>query len=296
MTNKSVETSEFGQSTLVVSRVWVAILIAIFGFLFWNDRTLIESSRSAAAACLWFLSVASLIGLVCYLLGVLMRSAKLSLSFDREGLWRTHLGREQGLVRWGDIRSVKEGRSALTLFDRAGRLVLKVEYERGSYFTIRTRIMQGMSFQPPSLPMDASLPGAKVSGWIRLAFACMALLCVGGGVLSISAPRSDIWVPLLLCAVLSGLFAFPRLRVIFGIHGIQIRKKTYSYSAIRAVDASFMRVGRGQRTPRLTLDEGVSKPVVILTRGCAIDSLTLQRILLWAMARSEVKSPEDTTQ
>jgi len=46
----SVETSEFGQGTLVVSGCMVAVLIAVFGFEFWNDRGLIEHSRSVAAA------------------------------------------------------------------------------------------------------------------------------------------------------------------------------------------------------------------------------------------------------
>ena len=55
-----------------------------------------------------------------------------------------------------------------------------------------------------------------------------------------------------------------------------------------SVEASFMSLYY-VHTPRLTLDVGESKPVVIPTRGLAIDSLTLQRTLLWAMAKSPAR-------
>jgi hypothetical protein len=59
---------------------------------------------------------------------------------------------------------------------------------------------------------------------------------------------------------------------------------------MRSVDASFMSVYVGQYLARLTIDMVGGKPLVILPRGLAIDSLTLQRTLLWAMAR--VSTPE----
>jgi hypothetical protein len=284
---ESAETSEFGRGTLGVSRCFAAMMIGMFGLEFWNDRILIESSKSNVAACVWLLAVASLIALSWYLLGVLMRSSKRSLSFDSDGLWRTHLGKERGLVRWGDIYSVKESSSALVLFDQAGDLLLKVDYERQAYFRIRNRIMEGMWFQPPDLPLDVCLPGAKVSGWVRFAFACAALLCLPLGLLLTSAPHSHGFVTIFLCgAVLCGLLALPRLKTILAADGITIRGRTYLYSEIRSVDASFM--PGYQPSPKLTLDVVGSKRVVILTRGLTIDSLTLQRTLLWAVARGEV--------
>lgn len=282
----SIEISAFGQGTLVVSRCLVAGLIGIFGFRLSIDGSLIEAPSSAAAACVRLLAVCSLMGLSWYLLGALMRSSKRSLSFDGDGLWRTHLGKEQGLVRWRDICGVKEGRSALALFDQAGQMMLKVEYERESYFRIRSRIMERMSFFPPQLPFDVSLPGAKVPGSVRLAFACAAVLCVGVGVLSTSGPQSHFWAPLLFCcAVLCGLLALPRLKAIIAADGITIRGRTYRYADMRSVDASFMRVNVGQHFSQLTIDMVEGKPLVILTKGLAIDSLSLQRTLLWAMAR-----------
>lgn len=282
-----METSEFGQGTLVVSRCWVAVLIGIFGFAFWKDPSIIGGTRSVQAACVWFLATSSLIGLSWYLLGVLMRSSKLTLSFDNDGLWHTHVGKEHGLVRWHNICRVKEGSSALSLFGRDGGLMLKVEYERHSYFGIRTQIMEQMSFPPPELPFDVSAPAAKVSGAVRLAFACAALLCVGIAALSTSAHRSHIWVPpLLCCAILCGLLALPRNRIAIAADGIEFRRTKYLFSDIRSVDASFMRLNYNQYFPRLTIDVGESKPVVILMKGLAIDSLTLQRTLLWAMARA----------
>jgi hypothetical protein len=199
ITTDSIETSEFGQGTLIASRCVAAVIIGMAGLSFWSDRTLIDIPRSAEAAGVWFLVVCSLMGLSWYLLGVLMRSSGRSLSYDRDGLWRTHVGKDQGLVRWSDICSIKEGRAALSLFDRDGESMLQVEYERDSYFRIRTHIMERMSFQPPTLPLNVSLPGAKVSGSVRLAFACAALLCVCVGVVLASAPGSRIWVSLLLC-------------------------------------------------------------------------------------------------
>ncbi|GEM_PF-3891941 len=230
---ESAETSEFGQGTLGVSRCFAAMIIGMLGLEFWNDRILIESSRSNVAACVWLLAVASLTALSWYLLGVLMRSSKSSLSYDSDGLWRTHLGKERGLVRWGDISSVKERSSALVLFDRAGHFLLKVDYERQAYFRIRNRIMEGMSFQPPELPLDVGLPGAKVSVWVRLAFACAALLCLTLGVFLTSAPHSPGFVTIFLCgAVLCGLLALPRLKAILAADGITIRGRRYLYSEI----------------------------------------------------------------
>jgi hypothetical protein len=285
-TAESVETSEFGQGTLVVSRCLVAVLIGIFGFGFWNDHSIIAGARSAEAACVWFLVVSSLIGLSWYMLGVLTRSSSRALSFDNDGLWRTQVGKEQGLVRWSNICSVKERSSALSLFDRDGRLMLEVEYERDGYFRIRTQIMERMSFHPPQLPLDVSAAGANVPGSVRLAFACAALLSAGIGVLSTAASRSYILVPLFLCcAVAAGLLAIPRLKVTIGVAGITIRRRTYPYSAIRSIEASFLTI-RGQRSPRLTLDVSENKPDWILTKGLAIDSLTLQRTVLWALARA----------
>jgi hypothetical protein len=84
----------------------------MIGLSLWSDRTPIDVPRSGEAAGVWFLVVSSLIVSSWYLLGVLMRSAGRSLSYDRDGLWRTNVGKTRGLVRLGDICSVKEGRSA----------------------------------------------------------------------------------------------------------------------------------------------------------------------------------------
>jgi hypothetical protein len=285
-TTESAETSKFGQGTLLISRCLVATLIGIFGLGFWNDHTIIDGGRSVATACVWLLVVSSLIGLSWYMLGLLMRASSRSLSFDNDGLWHTPVGKEQGLVRWNDICSVKEGSSALSLFDRDGRLALQVEYERDGYFRIRTQIMEGMSFNPPQLPFDVSAVGASVPGSVRLAFACAALICLGIGVLSTSAPRSHILVPLFFCcAVTCGLLAIPRLKVTIAADGITIRRRTYPYSAIRSIEASFLMI-RSQYMPRLTLDVSADRPDMILTKGLAIDSLTLQRTMLWALARA----------
>jgi hypothetical protein len=145
-----------------------------------------------------------------------------------------------------------------------------------------------MAFQPPELPFDVGLPAAKVHGWVRLTFASAALVCLGLSILATSAARSHVWVPVLLCgAVLCGLFAFRRLKTSLATDGITIRGRTHSYSDIRYVEASFMSLNVGQVWPQLTLDIVGAKPMVILTRGLAIDSLTLQRTLLWAMAGGE---------
>jgi hypothetical protein len=68
--------------------------------------------------------------------------------------------------------------------------------------------------------------------------------------------------------------------------GITIRGRTHPYSDIRSVEASFMSLNVSQYWPKLMLDVVGSKPIVILTRGLAIDSLSLQRTLLWAKAKA----------
>jgi len=265
----------------------MATVIGIAGLGLWNDPSMVAHARSWQTACVWIIAVSSLIGLCWYMLGLLMRSSSRSISFDDDGLWRTEVGKEQGLVRWIDIWRVKEGSSALSLFARDSRLMLVVEYERDGYFRIRTRIMEGMSFDPPKLPFDASAAGANVSGWIRLTFACATLVCLTLGVLSTSSPRSHALVPLFLgSAVIFGILSIPRLRVTIGVNGVTIRRKTYPYASIRSIEASFLIIN-SRFIPKLTLDVGADKVETILTKGLAIDSLTLQRTMLWALARKE---------
>jgi hypothetical protein len=50
-----------------------------------------------------------------------------------------------------------------------------------------------------------------------------------------------------------------------------------------------MRLNVSQYFPQLTIDMVGGKPLVILTKGVAIDSLTLQRTLLWARGGGKEK-------
>lgn len=285
-TNDSVETSAFGQGTLFASRCLVATLIGRFGCIFWNDRGLISSPRTREYAGLWLVTVLALMGLSWYVLGLLMRSSARSLSYDNEGLWRTQAGKEQGLVRWGDICGVKELSSALALFDSDHRLLLKVEYERDDYLRIRTQIMERMSFRPPALPLVVSASRVNVPGWARLACACASLLFVGMAVLSSSTANAYTSVIALLCfAVLSGLMAIPRVKIVIGADAVRVGFREYSYSSIRSIEASFMRF-RATLTPRLKLDINASRPAYIFTKNLPIDTLTLQRTLLWALSQA----------
>jgi hypothetical protein len=252
-----------------------------------SDHTIIAGGRSAVAACVWVLAVGSLVALSWYVLGVLMGSARRALSFDNDGLWPTHVGKEHGLVRWSEISSVKETSSALSLFNRDGRLLLAVEYERDGYLRIRTPIMEQMEFRPPELPLDLSAAGANVSGSVRMAFLCAALLCGGIGVLWISAPKAPLLVPLFFgCAVVFCILTIPRVRFTVEVDGIRIGRRKYRYSDIRSIEASIFSVYGSQYAPKLTLDVRESRPIVIWPRALGIDSLTLQRTLLWALART----------
>jgi hypothetical protein len=281
---ESVETSEFGRGTLITSRCLVGILIAIIGLTAWNDHGLFNGPRPNA--WLWLLVVSSLIGLSWYVLGLAMRSSARSLSFDEDGLWRTQAGKEQGLVRWPDICRVKERSSALQLFDRDGRPMLKVEYERDGYLRIRSLIMERMSFDPPSLPFVVSAPGRSVGSLGRIAFACAALLSLTICILSSSSRNPHILVAVFLCcAVGFGIMAIPPPKIIIDAESIRAGRREYPYSSIRSVEASFLRTGM-RWTPNLTLDVGMNRPAIILAKGLPIDTLTLQRCILGALSKA----------
>jgi hypothetical protein len=206
--NDSVETSEFGQGTLIISRCFVAMLIGIIGFTAWNDRGLPSGPRSAAAAWAWIVGVASLIVLSWYVLGLLMRSSFRSLSYDKDGLWRTRIGKSRGLVLWRDICRIKERSSALVLIDSDGRSMLEVDYERDDYFSLRTLLMERMPFSPPALPLI--LGGSKIGTVTKIAFAVAALLSLGAAIYLPPSPNSHGLVVLLLfCAVVFSLLAIP---------------------------------------------------------------------------------------
>jgi hypothetical protein len=162
-----------------------------------------------------------------------------------------------------------------------------VEYERDGYLTMRTCIMNHMAFPPPELPLDVSEAGANVPISLRIAFACATPACVGAGVLSTSAAEAQILVPVFFCAaVVCGILAVPRLKLIIGVDGITVMRRKYPYSRIGSIEASLFTAVVGKYTPRLTLDVGESRPLVIMTKGLAIDSLTLQHAIVWALARA----------
>lgn len=287
LASESAETSKFGQGTLAVSRGMSAALLGMFGIWLWNDHTIIVGGRSAVAGFVWVSVVASLVALSWYVLGLLMGAARRALSFDNDGLWPTQVGKEHGLVRWGEVSSVKESSSALSLFNRDGRLLIEVEYERDGYLRIRTPIMEQMEFRPPELPLDLSAAGANVSSSVRIAFLCAALLCGSLGVLWTSAPGAPLLVPLLFCcAVVFSLLAIPRVRFTVEVDGIRIGRRKYPYSDIRSIEASIFSVYGSQYAPKLTLDVRESRPIVIWPRALGVDSLTLQRTMLWALART----------
>jgi hypothetical protein len=269
---------------LTGSRLLVVAVLAAVAVAAWNDPLAFNGPRSSGAAVVWLLVTASLIGLSWFVLGWLMQSAARSISFDEDGLWHTAIGKAQGLVRWRDICGVQEHSSALALMDRNEQLLLKVEYERENYARIRHLIMERMSFSPPTLPLLVS--ASRIGKSSRIAFACVALLSLGMGVRAAAVSSRPALVALsLFIAVIFALLAIPRPRITLDEQGIRIGRRAYPFSSIRSVEGSLITI-RSRYIPKLTLDVGAPRPAIIVTRGLPIDTLTLERTILWALSKA----------
>jgi hypothetical protein len=72
---------------------------------------------------------------------------------DEEGVWYKHLGKEQGLIPWGNISKIKERAymQRLDLIDSNGALLLKVEYQLLGFEILRSIIFENIDHEGPEL-------------------------------------------------------------------------------------------------------------------------------------------------
>jgi hypothetical protein len=277
------ETSELNPGLLAAARWLLAIFVGFFALLSWKLYQVVVGGHDDVPVWVLLLPMLVVGSLGWYLLRYLQKAPARSVSFDVDGLWRTQLGKDQGLVRWEDIAGIKEDSfwCVLSLFAKDGRLLLKVEYERDSFSRIRTEIMERMSFRPPILPAVLT---QKLSA--RLGFACAALFFAVISKLVFTTPGLRFFGVALLCfAILFGFMVLRPLKIVIGHDQIKIGFRTYPYSVIRSVEALYWNI-RGQMFARVKLILTTAKPVFISTNSLNTDSLTLQRTILWALANS----------
>ena len=93
-----------------------------------------------------FLFAAGLFVFLVWILAIstidLKRRIRFGVSVDPDGIWPTHLGKEEGLVPWSCIRSVRERQflQRLEVFDEDGELLLEIEYQLMGFTALRSFI------------------------------------------------------------------------------------------------------------------------------------------------------------
>lgn len=230
-----------------------------------------------------FLLPMALLGWICWYLGRIWKNLPLrSISFDAEGLWLTHVGKERGFFRWADIYRIKEDSFScqLSLFTKRGGSGFKVEYKRDKFQEIQTLIMEGMQFQPPSLPavFEQSLGGRVVLLGMMVVFTAFGYFIFNTDVPFFGA--------FLMClGILMGALVLLRpLRVVVEDARIRGRRREVAFSEIRSVSIVYWDA-RGQMFSRVKVELFTPYAEPLLLKGLNVDSMTLQRTVLWAMDR-----------
>jgi hypothetical protein len=101
-------------------------------------------------------------GVVCFLVFVGFAYASLrmnrvidksSITIDDDGLWPTHLNKDEALVRWSDVRAVRERQiwQRLELKSDTDQVLLKLEYQLDNFQRLRQILMRKMSVQHDDL-------------------------------------------------------------------------------------------------------------------------------------------------
>lgn len=91
-----------------------------------------------------------------------------SITFDSDGLWLSHLGKERGLVRWSAISRIKENsfNNWLSLHGSNGALLLRVEYDRKEFGQIRSLLL---AFSLRYVVIPLFLLGIPLFSWLAFA-------------------------------------------------------------------------------------------------------------------------------
>jgi hypothetical protein len=218
-----------------------------------------------------------------------------SMTFDSDGLWLTHVGKERGLVSWSSIRRIKEAsfNNRLSLLGSNGKVLFVVEYERSAFHQLRALMLEKMAFQAPRLPVTY-----RVGLGPRIFMACMACTFAGGAALFllfeptkrgltavlplhvigryVLAPLFLVWAALFLWIALA------RNETVVGREEVMVGSRRYPYADIKSVGMKFFNY-RGVMSPRVEIafTTATRRPVSLVPRGS--DSLTFQRTLLWAL-------------
>lgn len=117
-----------------------------------------------------------------YLIGIVRNIPLTSISVDEEGIWYSHLRKEEGLVEWKDIAAVKERQylQRVDMIGRDGNVLVRLEYQLSRFGQLRSFVLERISkyVKVPQLPICvaksplyhvgnvAGLVGFGVLGWI----------------------------------------------------------------------------------------------------------------------------------
>jgi hypothetical protein len=248
--------------------------------------------RSESSSALYALSIAG-----CALFALLgwhtaciaRRLPRCSISVDDDGLWRTHLGKDNDLVTWNDIESLRESLllQRLDLLDGIGRRVLSVEYQLNGFELIRTHIIERGRFS--SRPVSDPERFSKPLGYHLFHLIFLLGLSAIGIYIGAAIPLLGYGVVLLLLVLIVREYIATALRLTVFRDRLEIRFPLYSrriertqIREIRLID----HVNQGVRHMVVGIFVGQHRKPVQL-RSLGISATELYRVLAhWQSAPS----------
>jgi hypothetical protein len=105
-----------------------------------------------------------------------------AVAFDDDGVWPAHMAKSTALLRWGDIRSVRERRfrHCLELLDVAGRSRLTLDYYLTGFETLRVVLSERVRLTLEDAPLPARFT-KRFSHHLYYNAAVLALMLLGVG-------------------------------------------------------------------------------------------------------------------
>lgn len=272
------------------AKIAFVVTVLISGFLvFQLFRMLLDVCQTRDLWALGFL-VLMAFGFTWYFYHVMKSAPYRSISIDADGLWQSHEGKAVGLVRWTDILCIQEDGflDNLSLIGPQGNTLVKVAYGLDGFQQLRTLISERMAFQPPSLPKTfRSKPGPII------AFICMTIFFIVMAWLFFTNDDRGFGFLFLAFGMFFGFISVSGIknRVVIEHDRIRLGSRIFPFSEITSVSIRD-RVIRDQTfsSVRIDLSPTPIKREALVLGSLNIDSLTLQRTILWAIKQSSQSS------
>lgn len=199
-----------------------------------------------------------------------------AVSIDDDGVWLDRLGKTEGLVRWGEISSIKEQQyfQRLVLLGNVGELLIKLEYQLEQFDDLRQVVLA--KTRQSSIDVESPAVFRRPAPYHAFNF----VFIIGAGALAYYLSRSHLILGLLTFAVFAFAVAIEYLNSVAAItiteRAIEIRYplrvRSFDVSEIKSIQLNDQ------------FEKGSRLPEVIVTCHTHQKPIRLQRLGIDASA------------